>query len=215
VTQDRPNPDRRPDAPFAATPEAVRATPAKVWGHLCTITRHKALVARYCFAVGLYRQGLAHDLSKYGPTEFLRGVRYYQGFRSPNAAERAHKGVSEAWLHHKGRNRHHSEYWVDVVGNGDARLEGKPMPTRYVVEMFCDRIAASRVYKGADYTDASPLEYYRLEHGSGPVAMHPAADGLLLRMLTMLAERGEGPTLRWVRDEVVRPRLVVGEHGRF
>ena len=62
-----------------------------------------------CFKIGLYKQGLTHDLSKYSPTEFLVGYKYYQGNRSPNNAEREETGVSKAWLHHKGRNRHHFE----------------------------------------------------------------------------------------------------------
>ena len=73
-------------------------------GHFTTITTHKLRVMKYCFRVGLYRQGLLHDLSKYGPTEFLVGVKYYQGNRSPNEVERLDKGYSAAWLHHKGRN---------------------------------------------------------------------------------------------------------------
>lgn len=192
-----------------------RVTLRKAWGHLRTITRHKALVARYCFKAGLYRQGLLHDLSKYGPTEFWVGARYYQGFRSPNAAERADKGYSEAWLHHKGRNKHHFEYWVDIKGSGSVELAGMPMPTRYVVEMFCDRIAASRVYEGERYTDASPLAYYRLEHSHGMPTIDPGADALLLRMLELLAEKGEDEALREVRDRIVRPRAAFGEHGRF
>ena len=51
-------------------------------GHFDTITRHKLLVMKYCFACGLYRQGLAHDLSKYSPTEFIPGCIYYQGDHS-------------------------------------------------------------------------------------------------------------------------------------
>jgi hypothetical protein len=57
-------------------------------GHFETITRHKLLVMKYCFACGLYEQGLAHDLSKYSPTEFIPGCIYYQGDHSPNEAER-------------------------------------------------------------------------------------------------------------------------------
>jgi len=174
------------------------------WGHLRTITHHKLLVARHCLAVGLYRQGLAHDLSKYMPCEFLIGAQYYQGFCSPNAAERVHKGYSEAWLHHKGRNRHHHEYWVDVVGNGDARLEGKRMPVRFVVEMFCDRVAASKVYEKDGYTDRSALEYYELEHRVGNVLIHPQTDELLHRMLQTLAQKGEAEAFRMIREEVVR-----------
>ena len=81
--------------------------------HFKTITHHRHLVCRYCFRLGLYRQGLLHDLSKYAPCEFWRGAKYYQGYRSPNDAERKQNGVSLAWLHHKGRNRHHFEYWID------------------------------------------------------------------------------------------------------
>ena len=98
------------------------------WQHFRTISHHKVLVCRHCFKVGLYRQGIMHDLSKYSLTEFRVGVNYYQGDRSPNTAERSDLGYSTAWLHHKGRNRHHYEYWIDMKGNRDATLEGKPMP---------------------------------------------------------------------------------------
>lgn len=187
----------------------------KAWGHFCTITRHKLLVMRYCWRVGLYRQALAHDLSKYSPTEFWVGARYYLGNRSPNTAERQAKGYSEAWMHHKGRNKHHTEYWIDLRGNGDATFEGKPMPTRYVVEMFCDRVAACRVYQGDSYTDRSALEYYQLEQGAGPILIHPDTDALLHRLLVMLAEQGERATLKTIRETIVRQRYVEGEHGRF
>lgn len=75
----------------------------KPWQHFKTITRHRLLVMVNCFRIGLIRQGLTHDLSKYSPTEFWTGAKYYQGIRSPNAAEREKKGYSAAWLHHKGR----------------------------------------------------------------------------------------------------------------
>ena len=78
--------------------------------HLRTVGRHRRLVRHYCLRLGLVWQGLTHDLSKYSPTEFWRGVKYYQGWRSPNDQERLENGVSLAWLHHKGRNRHHFEY---------------------------------------------------------------------------------------------------------
>ena len=44
-----------------------------IWRHLVTITEHKCLVMTHCFKVGLYKQGLLHDLSKYMPSEFWRG----------------------------------------------------------------------------------------------------------------------------------------------
>ena len=47
-------------------------------GHLSTINHHKMEVMRLCFKVGLYKQGLMHDLSKYSPKElwyFTRGIK--------------------------------------------------------------------------------------------------------------------------------------------
>ena len=128
--------------------------------HLRTINHHRMLVCQHCFRVGLYRQGLMHDLSKYNPVEFMTGVRYFQGYRSPNTAERLDKGYSSAWLHHKGRNKHHLEYWIDYSLDEDSPMVGMKMPVQYVVEMFCDRVAACKTYQKEKYTDASPLEYY-------------------------------------------------------
>ena len=109
--------------------------------HFRTITKHKILVMKECFRVGLYRQGLLHDMSKYGWTEFRVGCKYYQGTRSPNNAERETLGYSSAWLHHKGRNKHHYEYWIDYGLDGKKALIGMKMPKNYVVEMVLDRIA--------------------------------------------------------------------------
>ncbi len=95
----------------------------KALKHLRTINHHKLLVMKHCFKVGLYKQGLLHDLSKYSPTEFLVGCKYYQGTRSPNNAEREATGYSQAWLHHKGRNKHHYEYWIDYSVKPDCRAE--------------------------------------------------------------------------------------------
>ena len=114
----------------------------KWWGHLKTITAHKNRVMKYCFRVGLYRQGLLHDLSKYGPTEFRVGAKYYQGNRSPNEIERLETGFSSAWLHHKGRNKHHLEYWIDYAPELGGRIGGMEMPVNYVVEMFWDMLCA-------------------------------------------------------------------------
>ena len=44
--------------------------------HLKTISHHKKLVMEHCFKVGLYYQGITHDLSKYMPAEFVAGARY-------------------------------------------------------------------------------------------------------------------------------------------
>ena len=133
----------------------------KAWQHFKTITTHKMWVMRYCFKIGLYWQGLTHDLSKYSPTEFLVGMKYYQGDRSPNNAEREDTGMSKSWMHHKGRNKHHFEYWIDYGINCGTIIKGVPMPRRYVAEMIMDRISASRVYLGDAYTDQAPYQYLK------------------------------------------------------
>ena len=76
------------------------------------------------------------------------------------------------------------------------------MPVRYVAEMFMDRIAASRVYKGNAYTDRSPLEYYRQGKAGG--LMHAETRKLLEKLLLMLAEEGEEATFRYIRKEVLK-----------
>lgn len=170
-------------------------------GHLRTITAHKLRVMKYCFRVGLYRQGLLHDLSKYGPTEFRIGVKYYQGDRSPNEIERLETGQSTAWLHHKGRNKHHLEYWIDYSPTGDHRMCGMEMPVNYVVEMFCDRIAACQIYQGEKYTDASPWEYY--DRSRDHYLIHPNTAALLEKLLLMLRDEGEARILAYIRRELV------------
>ena len=170
-------------------------------GHLRTVGRHRRLVRQGCFRVGLYWQGLTHDLSKYSPAEFLVGVRYYQGTRSPNEAQRLAEGFSGAWLHHKGRNKHHLEYWLDYSPSGDHTLVGCRMPEKYVVEMFWDRVAASKVYKGKDYTDASPWEYY--DRGRDHYVLHPETRKLLEYMLLTLRDKGEDEAFRVLKKEVL------------
>ncbi len=170
--------------------------------HLKKIKRHKRMVMRYCFRVGLYKQGLLHDLSKYSPTEFLAGAKYYQGYRSPNDAEREDKGYSAAWLHHKGRNKHHLEYWTDYSFKDGEIIAGVEIPTKYVVEMFCDRIAASRNYKGNDYTDAAPYEYYM--KSKSHYIIHEKTAALLEEMLVMLKDYGEDYTFNYIRHNILK-----------
>ncbi|MBP3628543.1 MAG: catalase [Anaerotignum sp.] len=179
----------------------------KIKEHFQTITYHRQLVMKYCFRVGLYWQGLTHDLSKYSPTEFLVGAKYYQGDRSPNNAEKEAKGYSSSWLHHKGRNKHHFEYWMDYTmpGTSDQLLEGVKMPVRYVVEMFMDRIAACKVYQKDAYTDASPLEYHERSKRVKQI-MHPETIALIEKLMKMLAEEGEKKTFAYTRKIVMKDK---------
>lgn len=173
-------------------------------GHLRTVNHHRRLVRKYCFRIGLYRQGITHDLSKYNPVEFLVGVKYYQGTRSPNNAEREAKGYSMAWLHHKGRNKHHLEYWIDYSLNPKEGMVGLRMPEKYVAEMFCDRIAASKTYRKEQYQDGDPYEYFM--HSKEHYLIHPETKALLEKLLLMLKERGEDKTFAYIRKEVLRKK---------
>lgn len=130
----------------------------RFFGHLNTVNKHRAMVCKLCFKCGLYWQGLTHDLSKYSPVEFWNGMKFYTGTKSPHYGEREAYGYSKAWLNHKGHNKHHGEYWQDIRPNG--LTEPITMPTKYFIEMICDRVAASMVYNGANYNDYMPLEYY-------------------------------------------------------
>ena len=166
------------------------------FGHFKTITKHRHAVIGHCRRAGIFWQGLSHDLSKYLPTEFLAGARYYVGTRSPNELEREDHGYSAAWLHQKGSNKHHFEYWVYY--NPVTRKVGPvKMPLRYVAEMVCDRIAASKIYQGKNYTDRHPLEYFL--HGKANRSIHPETSDLAEKLLTLLAEHGEEVTFACLR----------------
>ena len=167
------------------------------WGHLSTITRHRHMVIRHCARAGIFWQGLRHDLSKYSPVEFLEGARFYQGDKSPTVAERLAYGYSKAWLHHKGRNRHHFEYWTDY-SNKTRKQEPVKMPLKYVKEMFCDRVAAGKIYLGKNYTNSNPIDYYM--KGAAKEAMHPETAALLESWLIMLRDEGEDKTFRHIRS---------------
>ena len=162
-----------------------------------TITKHRHVVIKHCFKAGILWQGLRHDLSKYSPAEFMPGAKYYVGFRSPNEGEREENGHSLAWIHHKGRNKHHFEYWTDYNTKSKV-VEPVKMPMKYVAEMFCDRVAAGKIYNGDKYTDQSPLEYFL--RAKGRRVIHPETSDLLESLLTELAEKGEDYTFNHIRE---------------
>jgi len=175
----------------------------KALSHFKTIMHHKKLVRKGCFKVGLYWQGLTHDLSKFSPSEFIVGAKYYQGTRSPNNAEREAIGYSSAWLHHKGRNKHHYEYWIDYSSRANPPgMLPCPMPDKYIAEMIMDRIAACKTYQGKAYTDKSPLEYYLA--GKDPAPIHEYTKKYLEQFLYMLAEKGEEETFRFIKKEFLK-----------
>ncbi|MCR5730160.1 MAG: DUF5662 family protein [Ruminococcus sp.] len=178
----------------------------KFFGHLSTVLKHRHMVMRHCFKAGIIKRGLLHDLSKFSPTEFIPGVRYFQGDRSPNEREREVAGYSKAWMHHKGRNRHHFEYWTDY--NMETKsLEPVKMPDVFIFEMFCDRVAASKIYNGNKYTDDMPLKYYKRVKHKRLIEKETAAK--LEFLLVLLAQRGENAAFRYIRRQRIR-----NKHGK-
>lgn len=176
----------------------------KALQHFLTIHEHRKLVRQGCFRVGLYWQGLTHDLSKYTPSEFLVGAKYYQGYRSPNNAERERKGFSSAWLHHKGRNKHHFEYWIDycLKNDSDKIMLPSRMPNRYLVEMYMDRVAASATYNKGHFTYDMPLRYYNKGKDHKMIEVQTRYE--LEKLLAMLAEKGPDYTEEYIRKTLLR-----------
>ena len=71
------------------------------------------------------------------------------------------------------------------------------MPLKYVAEMFCDRVAASKIYGGEKYDDSYALNYFL--KGKAKRVIHPDTSELIERLLTMLAEEGEEKTFAYIR----------------
>lgn len=154
--------------------------------HLCLVCRHKWEVFKLCCRAGIPLRGLLHDLSKFTPSEFIESVKYYDGHRSPLAVSREVNGYSKAWLHHKGRNKHHWEYWIDGYHIGGY---GCIMPFPYACEMICDMIAATKVYNGKDFTLQGPLAYF--ERQNYGVFVHPRIQAFMREVFTAYTLEGD------------------------
>ena len=169
--------------------------------HFMTITRHRHKVMYHCLRCGILWQGMRHDLSKYSPTEFLPGARFYLGDRSPTEGERREYGYSKAWMHHKGRNKHHFEYWTDYNPK-TRRMEAVEMPLKYVKEMFCDRVAATMVYQGTQFNFKAPLDYYNKTHHY--YVINENTDRILRDMLERLANSNLDETIEYIKEKYLR-----------
>ena len=124
--------------------------------HFNLITKHKWQVFKLCIRAGIPWRGLVHDLTKYAPTEFVESAKFYVGDHRPITEAKKTNGYSKAWLHHKGRNKHHYEYWFD----GTAPDKTPVIPYKYAVEMVCDTLAAGKTYLGKNWKNSSQLEYW-------------------------------------------------------
>lgn len=164
-------------------------------GHLSTITLHRHYVLSMCFKCGMYKQGLLHDLSKYSFEEFWPSVKYFQGNRSPITYEKEIKGYSKGWLHHKGRNKHHWEYWID---RKQTELVTIAMPFNYVLESVLDKIAASKVYQKDKYNEAYPYEFFMQSYEIN--VMNKNTSNQIRTLLFYLKNNGEYETLKYIKE---------------
>ena len=153
-------------------------------GHFKVITKHRWVVFKLCCKVGQPWRGLVHDLSKYSPTEFWEGVKYFNGKHSPITDCKKTEGYSKAWLHHKGRNKHHTDYWVDLSAPDKTPI----IPYPYVAEMLCDKLAAGIIYKGKDWTKEYELEYWINERDK--TLVNDQVEALITDVFTQVSEVG-------------------------
>jgi len=153
--------------------------------HLKTVLKHKWIVFKLSIRAGIPIRGLFHDLSKFSRVEFWESVRFYEnGKRSPLANSREIQGYSLAWLHHKGRNKHHLEYWVD------ADLKEQPIiPRKYLFETICDKLSASIVYEGKNWNNSSELNYW-INKEKGKVLTNPRIQTFITEVFTEVSKKG-------------------------
>ena len=155
-----------------------------IFKHLWLVIKHRHRVFINCCKCGIMWRGIVHDLSKFSPTEFFESVKYYQGNRSPIGVCRRETGVSCAWLHHKGRNKHHIEYWLDP----DCE-EHPMMPYKFAVECVCDKLAATKTYRGKNYQPSDALAHW--ERSGNKVAGNPRTMKFVETVFHDLSEHGE------------------------
>ena len=163
---------------------APRIKLKNIFKHFHKICTHKKWVFHYCRKAGIGWRGFWHDMSKFSPTEFWESVKYYQGDSSPIDAAKKDKGWSKAWMHHKGRNRHHYEYWIDNFDNGGEALI---MPFDDALELLCDYLAAGRAYMGKGFSYTAEYQWWRGKQ-SKPLKMHAVIQWFVSTTLADLAE---------------------------
>ena len=173
----------------------------KIWLHFKLITKHRLLVLKLCAKAGLIWRGLTHDLSKYGPTEFFESSKYYVGYKSPIQVAREEREYSSAWLHHKGRNKHHEEYWYDF----NAPVKAPVIPYKYTVEMLCDNLAAGMTYKRKDFKKEYPLWYWK--NVKNMDLFHPKMQAFFEDVYEEIAKKGI--------DEVLKKEILKEKYNKY
>lgn len=159
-------------------------------GHFNLINKHRFKVFILCCKAGIPFRGLVHDLSKYSPVEFFEGVKYYNGGYSPIINCKKETGFSKAWLHHKGRNKHHHEYWYDYCAPEKTPI----IPYKYTVEMICDSLAAGITYQKEKWTKDYQLNYYLNEQKEKYI--NEKIDKILIEVFEKVSKEGIEKTIK-------------------
>ena len=111
--------------------------------------------------------------------------------------EKEQFGFANGWMHHKGRNKHHWEYWYDMKDGVWQPLE---MPFNYFVEMVCDRVAACKIYQKEKYTKESALQYFLTRNDKK--YMHPKTSQKLEEVLRSISIYGENKVYHDLKQQV-------------
>lgn len=162
---------------------------SNIFKHIKLVFKHKWVVFKLCCRVGIPWRGFMHDWSKFSPEEFLESIKYYNGHQSPIISCKKENGYSKAWLHHKGRNKHHPEYWIDMSLPGKTLI----MPYKYAAEMVCDKMAAGITYNGKNWTKDTQIKYHMKERET--TFVHPQIDKFLIAVFLEVSEKGIEETL--------------------
>ena len=164
--------------------------------HFHMICKHKRWVGYYCFKMGIPWRGIKHDISKFSPVEFWEGVKYYKGTDSPiNECKRVN-GWSKAWQHHKGRNDHHYEYFVDDFDHGGRALI---MPFNCMLEMFCDYLGAGHAYMGKNFTYLDEQKWWKNKKAA-PLKIHPVTKNCITYGLAHCVAENKIPTRATMKE---------------
>lgn len=159
----------------------------KLAKHLKTIRIHRKQVRKMCWKMGLFWQGLVHDLSKYSYTE-LKMCKYWTGKGSPHQACREAIGYSPSWNHHYHRNKHHFQFWWDEDEVG--KIIPVKMPYKYVIESFCDMVGASKAYGGKTWKEEAVWNYW-VNKCKGQRLMNKESEYLVEKLIWNYYQHGE------------------------
>ena len=178
-------------------------------GHTKTVAKHKWIVFKLACRAGIPWRGFVHDLSKFSPTEFGESVKYYVADNSWLDKYVSYKGYSDAWLHHKGRNKHHLEYWIDF----DAKPVVPVIPYKYAVEKVCDDLSAGMVYNGKNWKQDTQYNYYMLQREK--VLVHPKIDNFLTEVFLQVKRNGVKQTITQKNMKTLYKKHCIDDKNKY